>query len=345
VDLGTQQLMSVPFALYAANGPAGPQGPAGADGAAGATGPQGPAGSDGQDASLSVSLTGDTLYTGTGFIIVPGISAANYPSTTIGCMDNTACNYMPTATQSDNSCLFLNATCDDGNVNTTNDVVNNSCQCLGTVIGNEIYIQGNGVTDIDGNFYPSIIINGQEWMQENLKVSKFNNGDLISSGLSNSAWSSTTSPGFSYYNNNSNNNTIYGKLYNWYVAGDTRNVCPLNWHVPSDTDWNILINYLDGTADGGINLQNSAGGKLKSIFGWPSPNTAADNSSGFSGLPGGDRNYTGGYNFFGTNGYWWCSTSGGATTAFSRILYYDRGYVQRDNDLKTYGFSIRCLKD
>jgi hypothetical protein len=135
LDLGTQQLMSVPYAMYAANGPAGAQGPAGPQGPAGAQGPAGSDGADGQDgqdAVLSVSTMGDTLYTGTGFIIVPGISAANYPSTILGCMNAQACNYNPSAIEDNGTCLIQGATCNDGNSNTTNDVITANCQCLGT---------------------------------------------------------------------------------------------------------------------------------------------------------------------------------------------------------------------
>ena len=143
VDLGTQQLMSVPFALYAANGPqgpAGPLGPAGADGADGSQGPQGiqgeqgPQGPAGQNAVLSVSTTGDTLYTGTGFIIVPGISAANYPTQISGCTNELACNYDSAASLDDGSCLIQGSTCDDGNANTTNEVIDVNCQCTGNII-------------------------------------------------------------------------------------------------------------------------------------------------------------------------------------------------------------------
>ncbi len=106
-DLGTQQMLSVPYALYAGA------------------------------CDIEVSLTGDTLYTGGGnFVIIPGISAANFPPAILGCTDNAACNYNSAATQDDGSCLYQNATCDDGNASTTNDVVNGNCQCAGEAIVN-----------------------------------------------------------------------------------------------------------------------------------------------------------------------------------------------------------------
>jgi uncharacterized protein (TIGR02145 family) len=295
VDLGTQQLMSVPFALYAANGPqgaqgpAGPQGPAGADGAAGATGATGP---QGPAANLTVSQTGDTLYTGNGnFILIPGISAANYPT-----------------------------------------------------MGNGVYTQGNGVTDIDGNTYSSIIINGQEWMQQNLAVTKYSNGDLISTGLSDVAWSSASSGAFAIFNNDAANNNLYGKLYNWYAVSDGRGLCPTGWHVPSDDEWSYLIDYLDTFANGG-SIVNLAGGRMKATTGWSSPNTGASNESGFTALPGGYRNGNGTYFTIGASGDWWSSTESNTENAWYRYLNYDRSSVTRSHYTKQSGGSVRCVRD
>jgi hypothetical protein len=107
-DLGTQQMLSVPYALHSASAANG---------------------------FSSVSPTGDTLYMANGnFIIVPGISAANYPAPLVGCTNAQACNYNAAAMQDDGSCLYPNATCNDGNANTTNDVINANCQCAGTAI-------------------------------------------------------------------------------------------------------------------------------------------------------------------------------------------------------------------
>jgi len=125
VDMGTQQMMSVPYAMYS-----------------GAAATANTANSANNGFS-SASTTGDTLYMANGnFIIVPGISAANFPPAVLGCTDNAACNYNSAATQNDNSCLYLNATCDDGNANTINDVINGSCVCAGTVVNNNNVVIG-----------------------------------------------------------------------------------------------------------------------------------------------------------------------------------------------------------
>ncbi len=307
-DLGTQQMLSVPYALYAGA------------------------------CDIEVSLTGDTLYIGGGnFVIIPGISAANFPPAILGCMDNAACNYSSAATQNDNSCLYLNATCDDGNANTTNDVINSSCVCAGTEVVNGTFITGNGATDIDGNTYASIIINGQEWMQQNLAVTKYRNGDPIPTGLNNTTWQNTTNGAYAIYNNDAANNTLYGKLYNWYAVNDSRGLCPTGWHVPSDAEWTTLETNLGGSS--------VPGGKMKSTTGWNSPNTGATNSSGFTAFPGGFRDDVGTYDYIGYLGYWWSSTEYDSNYAWYRILYYDYSNVDRNGLTKPYGFSVRCVRD
>ncbi len=378
LDLGTQQMLSVPYALHSSS----------ADNATTAS-----------NGFSSVSQSGDTLYMANGtFIIVPGISAANFPPAVLGCTDNAACNYNGAATENDNSCLYLNTTCNDNNANTmndvinancqcagvlmvsgctnpqacnynaaanvdngscliqgtacndnnantTNDVINGSCVCAGTAVGNGTFIPGNGATDIDGNTYTSIIINGQEWMQQNLAVTKYRNGDPIPTGLSNTTWQNTTNGAYAIYNNDAANNTLYGKLYNWYAVNDTRGLCPSGWHVPSDGEWSTLINYLDPSANGGDTWPNVAGGKLKSTTGWNSPNEGATNESGFTGLPGGYRYTNGPYTNIGTNGYWWSSTEYDSNLAGTRTLYYVNSVVLRDYDTKPSGFSVRCVRD
>ncbi len=315
VDLGTQQMMSVPYALHskeASNGIAG------------------------------FSNSGDTLFLADGsYLIIPGLSSANNGTSgdITGCTDNTACNYNSSATQSDNSCLYPNATCDDGNASTTNDIINSSCQCQGTSNANSQIVWGGGATDVDGNVYLSVIINGQEWMQKNLAVTKYRNGDPIPTGLSNTVWQSTTQGTYDNYNNDVANSSIYGKLYNIYAVSDSRGLCPTGWHVPTDVEWTVLINFIDPSQNPQANGQQSgtAGGILKSINGWISPGVATDNY-GFSALPGGFRNQIPGTYFgLGTEGYWWAS----ASTCRKMINVWP--VVQRA--YTTGGYSVRCIKD
>lgn len=192
VDLGTQQLMSVPYALYSNN------------------------------VGVRVSETGDSLFVGNEAVIVPGISAANYALSIAGCLDNAACNYNPQATTDDGSCLIVAEVCNDNNANTINDVITADCVCAGTP---SLFVQGNGVTDIDGNFYPSIILGTQEWMQQNLQVTKYRNGQALINAVTNSSWN-TTNGAYGIYGGSNVNNTNYGKLYNWYAVNDSRGLCP-----------------------------------------------------------------------------------------------------------------------
>jgi uncharacterized protein (TIGR02145 family) len=387
IDLGTQQMLSVPYALHSAS----------ADNATNATNATNAINATNAETAANgfsnVSQTGDTLYMANGnFIIVPGISAANYPAPVLGCTNAQACNYNASATEDDGSCLYQNATCDDGdantmndvidancqcsgilmvngctnaqacnynpaanvddgscliqgascndgNANTTNDVINANCECAGSATGNGVFVPGNGVTDIDGTVYTSIVINGQEWMQQNLAVTKYRNGDPIPTGLDNTTWQNTTAGAYAIYNNDAANNTIYGKLYNWYAVNDSRGLCPTGWHVPSDGEWTTLETSLGGSS--------VAGGNMKSTTGWNAPNTGATNESGFSGLPGGDRRTSGAYSDIGNYGYWWSSTEFDSVYVWARRLDCFTSVLVRYgiNDGKRYGFSVRCVRD
>ena len=198
---------------------------------------------------------------------------------------------------------------------------------------------GAGVT-FDGYTYTSIVLgNGQEWMAENLRTTTYANGDPIPNITDDTQWENLTTGAWSHYNNDSQYENPYGKLYNWYTVADPRNVCPTGWHVPTDAEWTTLTDYLGG--------ESVAGGKMKSTGTqyWESPNTDATNESGFSGLPGGFRNYFGTFNSIGYDGYWWSSTEVGTFDAWYYNLYYYDGGVSRTNNGKEDGFSVRCLRD
>jgi uncharacterized protein (TIGR02145 family) len=195
------------------------------------------------------------------------------------------------------------------------------------------------VTDIDGNVYQTVSIGTQCWMKENLKVSKYRNGDPIPTGLSKTAWRNATTGAYAIYKKNAANNTTYGKLYNWYAVADSRSLCPVGWHIPTDDEWTTLENYLGGT--------DVAGGKLKSTSTlWNAPNTSATNESGFSGLPGGDRGTDGTYGYVGIFGNWWSSTEHSTSLAWFRFLIDNYGYSGCNfYTSKQLGFSVRCLRD
>ena len=142
------------------------------------------------------------------------------------------------------------------------------------------------------------------------------------------------------------NELIYGKLYNWYTAVDDRNLCPTGWHVPSDAEWNILIEELDPSYNPEtLSIQSSiAGGKLKSVTGWNAPNAGATNESNFQGLPGGGRGELG-FTTPGNSGTWWTSTESNLVGALIRSLNKDTGNVNRGGDYKWNGKSVRCIKN
>jgi clan AA aspartic protease (TIGR02281 family) len=104
----------------------------------------------------------------------------------------------------------------------------------------------NIVQDIDGNSYKTVKIGTQVWMSENLRARSFANGDEISNEKDDKVWSSLVSSAWAYYNNLIDNKSAHGKIYNWRAATDGRNVCPVGWHLPSDSEWEALINYLGG---------------------------------------------------------------------------------------------------
>ncbi|MFM8513541.1 MAG: FISUMP domain-containing protein, partial [Bacteroidota bacterium] len=210
------------------------------------------------------------------------------------------------------------------------------------------------VTDIDGNLYHTVQIGNQCWTQSNLKVSKYRNGDNIPTGLNDSQWGSTTTGAYAIYNNDPVNDGLYGKLYNHYAVTDSRGLCPTGWHVPSDGEWNIMVKYLGPNADTvctGCVQSSIAGGALKSTAtqptpgGWNSPNTGATNSSGFTALPGGLRLNDGDFNLMTYLGCWWSSSVSSGANAWYRFLDYDVSSFTRSYDYRTYGFSVRCLKD
>jgi len=224
----------------------------------------------------------------------------------------------------------------------------------GTAYGNQQILTtatSSNPVDVDGNVYTTVTIGTQVWMKENLKVSKYRNGDPIPTNLTDLAWSSATTGAFAIYDNSDANNTTYGKLYNWYAVADTRNLCPVGWHVPSDTEWKTLeislgMSATDADLTGGRGSFQNVGGKLKSTSSlWNAPNTGATNESGFSGLPGGFRSVDGAYGTIGDNGNGWSSTESSTADAWIRYLYYNLGNSSRYNYNKQVGFSVRCLRD
>jgi uncharacterized protein (TIGR02145 family) len=210
-----------------------------------------------------------------------------------------------------------------------------------TFYGHFIIIEKNGETST-ANFisdYPLIEIGNQGWMQKNLNEDKFRNGDPIPEARDTAEWrkaGENQQPAWCYYDNDASNGTKYGKLYNWYAVNDARGLAPEGWHIPTDAEWTTLTDFLGG--------EEIAGTKMKSTSGW-NENGNGTNSSGFSGLPGGNRNYYGSFYYIGEYGFWWSSSEGTTYNAWGREMNYGNGNVFRFNIDKSFGFSVRCLRD
>lgn len=150
------------------------------------------------------------------------------------------------------------------------------------------------MTDQDGNSYKTIVIGTQTWMAENLRTTKYRNGDPIPNVTGPRAWMDLSSGAYCNYNNNTAYPPIYGRLYNEYAARDSRNIAPAGWHLPTFQDWRVLITFLDPVAvfyPDGSSSSLIVGLKLKEAGSahWPVGTTPATNASGFTAVPGGER--------------------------------------------------------
>lgn len=197
----------------------------------------------------------------------------------------------------------------------------------------------NAVTDIDGNVYHTVTIGTQTWMVENLKVTHYRNGDAIPNVTDATQWANLNTGAWCDYSNISANGVIYGHLYNWYAAVDSRNIAPTGWHVPSDAEWTTLVNYVSAHLGASISVAKA----LASTTDWATDtgygnignNLSINNSSGFNALSGG--------NHFGDG--FWSSTQYDTNTAWNRALNYNYSTVGRGNNLKQIGWFVRCVKD
>jgi uncharacterized protein (TIGR02145 family) len=285
VDNGTQQLMSVPYALHAQTATTQVAG----------------------NGISHVSEFGDTLYLSNGnFLIIPGISYPNLSAAP------------------------------------------HSCGALNVHNWNKTY---GSIEDEEGNIYKTIIIGNQEWMAENLNTGTYRNGDAILTNLDNSAWQNTTDGAWAYLFNDQSNECPYGKLYNWYTIQDSRGVCPIDWHVPSEEEWIELYEFLATfpntflSSNPDFQLQSTGGTywDMNCQFG---VNANATNTSGFSALAGGARTESGQYSrFLCASALFWGSSDINSD-AYYRILEagvgnWGGGFYGDKNQ----GFSIRCIKD
>lgn len=214
------------------------------------------------------------------------------------------------------------------------------------------------ISDIEGNVYPIKLIGTQVWMTSNLKTTKYANGDNIPFVVPTNEWNvlSPSAKGYCLYNNEIALKDIYGALYTWgaatnVIASNTKpsgvqGVCPDGWHLPSMPEWAILVEYLGGVEVAADKMKEP--GSLHWIIppnsGGFMPNIS-NNESGFTGLPGGSRNGSGGFYGMGIEGYWW-SSSHDANRQYNASLFRISNFgVEYNSSEKIIGCSVRCLRD
>jgi uncharacterized protein (TIGR02145 family) len=185
----------------------------------------------------------------------------------------------------------------------------------------------------DGRLYDWVRIGTQIWMADNL-------GYLPA--VSPPATLSETAP--NYYVLNYSGTSVseakagtsyaaYGALYNWTAA---RTACPSGWHLPSDTEWTVLTDYLGGAA--------TAGMKMKSTTGWVD-NGNGDNSSGFNAFPAGALDHKYGFGALTYLATFSSDTENSATTSWYRGLSFHEDKVNRNNTMKSDAYSVRCIRN
>lgn len=201
--------------------------------------------------------------------------------------------------------------------------------------------QAQTVADVDGNIYNTITIGTQTWMKENLKTTHFNNGIAIPTTTL-AANNDSTSVFQWPYNDDVANVATYGRLYTWYAITGNNNVCPAGWHVPDNSEWQALANFLGGDSIAAAKMKETGTSH------WAVTNSSVTNSSSFTGLPGGFRGNPQGYNQLGSTGWFWSVTPFGSS-GFQRGFHFDlltnSNYLMSAVAVSNCGMSVRCLKD
>jgi len=193
------------------------------------------------------------------------------------------------------------------------------------------------VEDIDGNQYVTTTIGTQTWMAQNLRVTKYNNGDPIPNVQDAASWSAQNIGAWSHYNNDSVYDYDLGKLYKFYTTEDARGLCPDGWRMPTREDWEELRDYLGGEEIAASGLKATGGAHY-----WTEP-MVGDNTYGFNGVGGGVRTESGSYNSLGTRGIWWTSTKGN-TGSIAVAMYNDSNELKIIGILRGDGASVRCIQ-
>lgn len=201
-------------------------------------------------------------------------------------------------------------------------------------------VSDSTVTDFDGNVYHTVRIGSQVWMGENLKVTHYRDGTPIPNVPDNDRWPLATDGAYCMVDKGSTDyKETYGLLYNFYAVQNGCNLCPEGWHVPSESECMILIQFLGGTDVAGRKIKDNSSNL------WKNKNTRATHESGFSGLPAGGRGQFGSAGDVGYYATWWSSTSYDSLFAWHWGLFPDKDGIRSNPGHKASGFSVRCIKD
>lgn len=197
---------------------------------------------------------------------------------------------------------------------------------------------GTTVSDIDGNIYNVVRIGNQCWLEENLKTTRFKNGNPIQNVTDNTGWSNATGPVWCNYENSSSNGSTHGKLYNWDAIGNSSGICPDGWHVATREEWQSLIQH-------SASLGSGTAGALKSLNLWDEPNDGATNETGFNAIPAGLRESDGTFHDLTHRAIFWTSTQLGSEEAYCFQMWSNGDFTQEVGYDRSKGHSCRCVKD
>lgn len=233
-----------------------------------------------------------------------------------------------------------------------------------TVITDSL-LPDNVIADIDGNQYHIVQIGEQWWMAENLRTTKYNDGENIPYGWpldpDNDYWDLPTTPGYCWYNNDVSNKIPHGALYNWLTV-NTGKLCPVGWHVPTSSEWNILRDYLtanqiifeDGSTDVAKSIASTSGWEIPQPMeyhgvlipvpeGYVGRDQTSNNRYEFNAFPSGIRAFQDRFMTMGKQAAWWSAT--GPANPWDFSMNYSGTDLSQGSDYKRNGFSVRCVKN